>query len=213
MAKRSFESINGVVRLHNGSRSENPTQVRRDDRADEGSLPSVTGTDCPSTIWPSVTNYLIESFAICGASLYPAALSPVEVPLTETKIRQQKKVSPPEPRGFMCLVPPLVNPEGAATEHGPTIDRFARGEAMPFENAPPPGRRRLPSLKTGPSSRWNWLTSFWKSVVALWAHACRKQKIKRTVAALAELDDRTLRDMGIPHRSGIEQVVRYGRDF
>jgi len=39
-----------------------------------------------------------------------------------------------------------------------------------------------------------------------------KNEIKRTVAALAELDDRTLRDIGIPHRSQIEQVVRYCRD-
>jgi hypothetical protein len=29
---------------------------------------------------------------------------------------------------------------------------------------------------------------------------------------LMEFDDRTLRDIGIPCRSGIEQVVRYGRD-
>ncbi|SDT57509.1 DUF1127 domain-containing protein [Bradyrhizobium canariense] len=40
----------------------------------------------------------------------------------------------------------------------------------------------------------------------------RERKIKTTIAALAELDDRTLLDMGIPHRSQIEQVVRYCHD-
>jgi hypothetical protein len=40
----------------------------------------------------------------------------------------------------------------------------------------------------------------------------RERKIKKAVAALAELDDRTLRDLGIPHRSHIEQTVRYCHD-
>jgi uncharacterized protein YjiS (DUF1127 family) len=39
-----------------------------------------------------------------------------------------------------------------------------------------------------------------------------EREIKKAVTALAEFDDRTLRDMGIPHRSQIEQVVRYCRD-
>jgi uncharacterized protein YjiS (DUF1127 family) len=40
----------------------------------------------------------------------------------------------------------------------------------------------------------------------------REREIKQAVAALAELDDRTLRDLGIPHRSHIEQTVRYCHD-
>jgi hypothetical protein len=40
----------------------------------------------------------------------------------------------------------------------------------------------------------------------------RERKITTTIAALAELDDRTLLDMGIPHRSQIELVVRYCYD-
>jgi uncharacterized protein YjiS (DUF1127 family) len=39
-----------------------------------------------------------------------------------------------------------------------------------------------------------------------------EREIKKAVAALAKLDDRTLRDLGIPERSQIEQVVRYCRD-
>jgi uncharacterized protein YjiS (DUF1127 family) len=40
----------------------------------------------------------------------------------------------------------------------------------------------------------------------------REREIERAVAALAELDDRTLRELGIPHRSQIEQTVRYCHD-
>ena len=40
----------------------------------------------------------------------------------------------------------------------------------------------------------------------------REREIKKAVAAFAKLDDRTLRDIGIPQRSQIEQVVRYCRD-
>jgi uncharacterized protein YjiS (DUF1127 family) len=49
-------------------------------------------------------------------------------------------------------------------------------------------------------------------VTTLWMHGRREREIKKSVAALAKLDDRTLRDIGIPQRSLIEQVVRYCRD-
>ena len=40
----------------------------------------------------------------------------------------------------------------------------------------------------------------------------REVEIENAVAALAEFDDRTLRDLGIPHRSLIERTVRYCHD-
>jgi uncharacterized protein YjiS (DUF1127 family) len=49
-------------------------------------------------------------------------------------------------------------------------------------------------------------------VATLWMRGRREREIKKSVAALAKLDDRTLRDIGIPQRSLIEQVVRYCRD-
>jgi hypothetical protein len=39
-----------------------------------------------------------------------------------------------------------------------------------------------------------------------------ERDIEEAVAALAKLDDRTLRDLGIPHRSHIERTVRYCHD-
>jgi uncharacterized protein YjiS (DUF1127 family) len=40
----------------------------------------------------------------------------------------------------------------------------------------------------------------------------REREIRRAVDALAKLDDRTLRDIGIPDRSQIERVVRFCLD-
>jgi uncharacterized protein YjiS (DUF1127 family) len=62
------------------------------------------------------------------------------------------------------------------------------------------------------SNRSNWLTSSWEVVATLGTHGHREREINKAVAALAKLDDRTLRDIGIPQRSQIEQVVRYCRD-
>ena len=68
------------------------------------------------------------------------------------------------------------------------------------------------SFEADGSSHRNWWTKAWAAVASRWARWRRKREIKKAVAALAEFDDRTLRDMGIPHRSEIEQVVRYCRD-
>jgi uncharacterized protein YjiS (DUF1127 family) len=62
-----------------------------------------------------------------------------------------------------------------------------------------------PSLTTSA-----WYVGSLRTVLA--EHGRREREIKKAVAALAKLDDRTLRDLGIPQRSQIEQVVRYCRD-
>jgi uncharacterized protein YjiS (DUF1127 family) len=49
------------------------------------------------------------------------------------------------------------------------------------------------------------------SLRSLWQYIRREQEIARAISLLADLDDRTLRDMGI-HRSQIAQVARYGLD-
>jgi uncharacterized protein YjiS (DUF1127 family) len=52
----------------------------------------------------------------------------------------------------------------------------------------------------------------WAPVANRWARWRREREIKKAVATLAEFDDRTLRDIGIPHRSQIEHAARYGRN-
>jgi len=58
----------------------------------------------------------------------------------------------------------------------------------------------------------NWLARPWRAIASRRAHWRRQREIKKAIAALTKLDDGTLRDIGIPHRSQIERVVRYGRD-
>jgi uncharacterized protein YjiS (DUF1127 family) len=52
----------------------------------------------------------------------------------------------------------------------------------------------------------------WRAIADWWTEWRREREIRQAVAELAEYDDRVLRDMGFPHRSDIERIVRNGRD-
>jgi hypothetical protein len=133
-----------------------------------------------TTLWSSVMTYLIESFALFGAAMHPAAVFAVEPARDEGQIPQPPDLYPSERREFTSLISP------DATQHAasPELDRRS-------DHVTPAG---YVIAFSDDSSRE------------------RERKIKTTVAALAKLDDRTLLDMGIPHRSQIEQVVRYCHD-
>jgi uncharacterized protein YjiS (DUF1127 family) len=62
------------------------------------------------------------------------------------------------------------------------------------------------------SNRRHWLMRPWNAIASRWRRWHHEHEIKRSIAALAELDDRLLRDIGILHRSDIEQAARNGRD-
>jgi uncharacterized protein YjiS (DUF1127 family) len=91
-------------------------------------------------------------------------------------------------------------------------------------NAPPPrelSRRPkrgstalvlLPAPGAERSGRPNWAIRVWRFVASGWANWRREQEIRQAAAALAEFDDRSLWDIGISGRSGIEYAVRHGRD-
>jgi uncharacterized protein YjiS (DUF1127 family) len=55
-----------------------------------------------------------------------------------------------------------------------------------------------------------WVRRLRGVVPFLWAAWRREMECARSVRALQELDDRSLRDIGIGHRSDIEYMVRYG---
>jgi uncharacterized protein YjiS (DUF1127 family) len=62
------------------------------------------------------------------------------------------------------------------------------------------------------SGRWNGLASPWERVTGLWTRWRRERKIQLEVTLLAELEDRLLRDIGIPAKSQIEEIVRGWHD-
>jgi uncharacterized protein YjiS (DUF1127 family) len=133
-----------------------------------------------TTFWSSVLDYLIESFALYGASMHAVAFFAVGPGPDEERTPQLKDISSRERRGPAGLIAPV------ATEHvsSPEPDRR-------FNHVTPAGH-----------------------VIAFADDSSRERerKIKTTIAELAKLDDRTLLDMGIPHRTQIEQVVRYCHD-
>ena len=151
-------------------------------------MPAVTESDRPNpALWWSVFNCFMEGFAIYGASVHPAAAFPVEAVLKTGK----------------GLEPGSATREQATIEH----DTFVLSENRDVVEL-----GRVPASDACRSSRWHWLTSLCQPVGTLWTYWRREQQLRNAVTALAELDDRTLRDIGIPHRSQIEQAVRYCRD-
>jgi len=166
-------------------------------------MPKATEADRLTSFLSLLFTVLMEGFAFWGPSPYPIAAFPIEA-VTESETTQKKRSSSRERRGFVSPVSSLARPE-SATEHERDIDRLAT-DGCPVESD------RAPALNVGQSSRRNWLAWSWRGVVKLWTHGRREREFKKAVAALAKLDDRTLRDMGISHRSQIERVVRYCRD-
>jgi hypothetical protein len=72
-----------------------------------------------------------------------------------------------------------------------------------------------PSRDVAPHSHrhgWHWLASLKDAVLSFHARRRRERDVRSTVAALSQFNDQTLRDMGIPSRSEIEQVVRFCYD-
>jgi hypothetical protein len=128
--------------------------------------------------WSSVVDYVIESFALCAASIHPVALFPVVPQPDQRDMPQSRQVFAPGRRAFLTVV-------STAAGRGPS----SPGPEPESGPAPPAGCE-----------------------IGFAGDSQREREIKKAVAALAELDDRTLRDLGIPHRSHIEQTVRYCHD-
>jgi uncharacterized protein YjiS (DUF1127 family) len=93
--------------------------------------------------------------------------------------------------------------QAAAHEHG---------GSQPLENSDDVELERAAWADARPLRHWSWLGSLAEMIVTLWTYWRREREIRRAVAALAEYDDRTLRDLGICGRSDIERVVRYCGD-
>jgi hypothetical protein len=138
-----------------------------------------------ATFWSSVRDYLIEGFALYGAALYRAAMHPAAL-LAVEPARDEEQI--PQPRdiypGKRRGFTSPISPAAAQHAASPDLD-----------------------LRSNHVTPAGYVIAFPND-----SSRERERKIKTTVAALAELDDQTLLDMGIRHRSQIEQVVRYCLD-
>lgn len=146
------------------------------------------------TFWSQALDFVVEGFANCG-SLYPVAhLHPGDA-LPAADASPRKAVAANERRNVLSLVPHVG--QGIADVDQRIDDLGPESVALTSQEIEQP-------------RRWNWLQSCWEFVLARHSHMRREQAIRQAVEALAELDDGTLKDIGIHHRSHIEYAVRNG---
>ncbi|MGV7213762.1 hypothetical protein [Bradyrhizobium sp. UFLA05-112] len=161
-------------------------------------------------IWRSVLGFFIEGFALYGASVHWVATTAVATIANEVDARQRQMSARNERRKSVSpgsfparAVVTLVKRDGAADQTA--FETWTTSTSGAFaSSAGEVDRYRLVHL--------GWPTMIWRAVAGRWARWRREREIKKAVAALAEQDDRMLRDMGILHRSRIERILRYGRD-
>ena len=226
LATYSSGSVNGVAKRHNvfsgerlpreksGISDQSSARTQQPDPADVKSFPAIArmATDnAQPGFWLSVMDFILEGFALFGASLHSVRLCPVE-PHPDEEIQPSSEISARERRNFVSLVP-TPESQGAPSGAGPETDHTRRegsevatagNDLGDFDHATAVGTNR--------SFRWSWLTSRWEMVVTFWKHGRKEREVNQAVAALMKLDDQTLRDIGIPDRSQIEQIVRYCHD-
>ncbi|QOZ27977.1 DUF1127 domain-containing protein [Bradyrhizobium sp. CCBAU 51753] len=135
--------------------------------------------------WLAALAFFIEGCAMYGASIYPGAEFPV----------------PPAPAS--------APPRSVRVQQQPAIEQAC---AQPLESSVTSGLEWAVSADARPQRRWSWLSSIGGTVAAIWRYWRREWAVQTAVAALAEYDDRTLRDMGICGQSDIERVVRQSGD-
>jgi uncharacterized protein YjiS (DUF1127 family) len=202
LKKHASRNVNRFVGLHDLRRGAAVCAVLSDDfgiarqtraarpdlpESDSSAIPTVTGAgNAPTSLWWSVLASFAEGFGAFGVALYPTGDMPVQAIL----VARKESLQHPRSR------------ELTATGHEHETDllsesiRLGSGSARGVR---PPWHRNLLAL-------------IYDAAAALWAHWRREREIKRAVVALAQFDDRTLRDMGIGRRSEIEHVVRYCHD-
>jgi len=154
-----------------------------------GSYPDAEPERDTGTFWWELVFSLLEGFALYGAALHPTAAMPVHAILAAARDRQPSAGAgePPQPARSSA------GAEAESTGNVVELDRVRPRDAQPERH-------------------WTWLRAAGETVSALTTQLRREREIRRAIAALEDLDDRTLRDLGIRGRSEIEWTVRYCHD-
>jgi uncharacterized protein YjiS (DUF1127 family) len=154
--------------------------------------------------WSMVSAFLIEAFAVDGVSVHPAAAILAEDFPIQEKAGPRGNALSAERYESGSLASPAESPKITAAACDRKEDLLIEDDGNPqFDRAPVANRRR--------SIISNALASLWKAVAIRWTHWRHDKEIEKTIASLAELDDRTLRDIGVRDRSMIWNAARYGR--
>ena len=149
----------------------------------------------------------LEGFALYGASVHGPATSALSATTGEIGARRPPELSWRKRRKSNSLASSPARAERAVLESEGAVDRRAFGSGMPSTRDVAAGEfDQYRSVHPG------WLFMIWRAVASGRAKRRREREIKRAVDAVADHDDRLLRDMGFSYRSQIEQIVRNGRD-
>ena len=201
LTKRASRTVNGFAGLHvcKGATirivPSDDSGMARQTPASKSELPESSPMAISTTartgyartsLCLSVLAAFSEGFGAYGMALYPTA----DFPLQAILVERRESLQHPGNRS------PAVTGHAHGAEILPENIRFGGGSTL---DASPPWYRNLPA-------------SIYGAATAFWAHWRREREIRKAVAALAQFDDRSLRDMGIAGRSEIEQVVRYCHD-
>jgi len=186
------------------------TQTPEPSEADANSLPATRPAMAQADpTWPSVLWFFLEGFALYGASLHGLATTAVTAITSEVGTQRPQELSWRERRKSISLVSSSARAEMTVLEREDAVDRGTFGSGIPSTR----DGCGSPAQEVNRSDRSGWLSRIWRAIASRWAKWRREREIKEAVAALAEFDDRTLRDMGILDRSQIEQAARYGRNL
>jgi hypothetical protein len=162
----------------------------------------------PDAICPLVYWFFLEGFALYGASVHGLATSALTAIAGEVGARRPpEELSWRKRRKSISLVSSAAGAEMAVLESEGAVGRMAFGSGTPStRDAAAREFNRYRFVHPG------WLNRTWRAIASRWANWRREREIIKIVTAVAEYDDRTLRDMGFSNRSQIEQIVRNGRD-
>jgi uncharacterized protein YjiS (DUF1127 family) len=167
--------------------------------------PTNEAHDSSPPLWSVVFTYLMEGFVLYGASVHPGVF-PVELFRTGDNVSEPDEMPErAQPRKLRAVVAPSADVAEVATPHrqqasGNTALAVLNAGILESDGVKPAGVVRRSA------------TRCWNLLAGIRADWLREREIKRAVYALAEFDDRTLRDMGIRDRSEIESAVRQGRN-
>jgi uncharacterized protein YjiS (DUF1127 family) len=127
---------------------------------------------------------------------------------TEAKIGHPEKRSVRERQKSIAIVPSSTTSDVKECEaKNKTRPKGPSQNSKPSEDASLDECYDSASFDVDRSNRRYWLMRPWNAIASCWRRWHHEHEIRRTIAGLAELDDRLLRDIGIHHRSDIEQVA------
>jgi uncharacterized protein YjiS (DUF1127 family) len=159
------------------------------------------------TPWLSVLWLIFEGYALYGASFHGFAVTAAN---SEVGAGRFREIPRRERRKSISLVSSSARAGLTVLEREDAIERTALAQRLPSAGSgcetPARDVSRYRFVYPG------WLTMIWRAIADWWTEWRREREIRQAVAELAEYDDRVLRDMGFPHRSDIERIVRNGRD-